>query len=175
MFVPKWLPGLVCAVFALFAVLVAWTSLLTVDRNPLPFPDRGSRIFTAPSPEAKAAIVALLDRHGIKERFEANSSGIQRTIMWDGTIINYAPPEVLQKLGNASASIGIVADDPVASAQDAVALLRSRGFAAEVVLDAEPGIPIAFVVTDATSGTAFSFRKHMIDMPRDQLVSTDGQ
>lgn len=172
MFVPKWLIVLMCVGFA---ALVAWTCLLASGRNPLPFPDRGSRIFTTPSPEAKDAIVALLARHGIDERFEANSTGILRSIMWDGTIINHAPPEVLQKLGNASASIGLVADDPEASANDAAAFLRSRGFEANVVLDAEPAIPIAFVVTNATSGTVLNFRKHMIDMPRSQLVSKNGE
>ena len=49
--------------------------------------------------------------------------------------------------------------------------LRFRGFEANVILDAEPAIPIAFVVTNATSGTVLNFRKHMIDMPRSQLVS----
>lgn len=168
MFVPKWLVVLVCVVVA---ILVTWTCLLASGRNPLPFPDPGSRIFSTPSPEAKDAMVALLARHGIKERFEANSTGILRSIMWDGTIINYAPPEILQKLGNASSSIGLVADDPEASANDAAQFLRSRGFQATVVLDAEPAIPIAFVVTNATSGTVLNFRKHLIDMPRDQLVS----
>ena len=172
MFVPKWLIVLACVVIA---VIATWTYLLASGRNPLPFPDRGSRIFSTPSPEAKDAIVALLARHGINERFEANSTGILRSIMWDGTIINYAPPEVLQKLGHASASIGLVADDPEASANDAARFLRSRGFEANVVLDAEPAIPIAFVVTDATSGTVLNFRKHMIDMPRSELVSKSGR
>lgn len=168
MFVPKWLVALVCVGVAL---LSTWTYLLASGRNPLPFPDPGSRIFTTPLPEAKDAMVALLARHGIKERFEANSSGILRSIMWDSTIINYAPPEVLQKLGHASASIGLVSDDPVASAKEAAEFLRSRGFEANVVLDAEPALPIAFVVTNATSGTVLNFRKHVINMPRDQLVS----
>lgn len=168
MFVPKWLVVLVGVVVA---CLASWTYLLASDRNPLPFPDPGSRIFSTPSPEAKEAMVALLARHGVKERFEANSSGILRSIMWDGTIINYSPPEVLQKLGHASASIGLVSDDPAASAKDAAEFLRARGFEANVVLDAEPALPIAFVVTNATSGTVLNFRKHLIDMPRDQLIS----
>jgi hypothetical protein len=163
MFLPKWFVGLACVSFV---VLAAWTYLLASERNPLPFPDRGSRIFTTPSPEAKDAVVALLARHGVKERFQANSSGILRSIMWDGTIINQAPPDVLQKLGHASASIGLVSDDPVASANDAAEFLRSRGFEANVVLDAEPALPIAFVVTNATSGTVLNFRKHLIHMPR---------
>lgn len=169
MFVPKWLVVLACVSFV---VLAAWTFLLATGRNPLPFPDRGSRIFTTPSPEAKDAVVALLAHHGIKERFQANSSGILRSIMWDGTIINHAPSDVLQKLGHASASIGLVSDDPVASANDAAAFLRARGFEANVVLDAEPAIPIAFVVTNATSGTVLNFRKHLVHMPRPEPVGT---
>jgi hypothetical protein len=163
MFLPRWVVVVACASFL---VLAAWTYLLASGRNPLPFPDRGSRIFTTPSPEAKDAIVALLARHGVKERFQANSSGILRSIMWDGTIINHAPPDVLEKLGQASASIGLVSDDPVASARDAAEFLRARGFEAHVVLDAEPALPIAFVVTNATSGTVLNFRKHLIHMPR---------
>jgi hypothetical protein len=172
MFLPMWFVVLACL---LIVVLAAWTYLLATGRNPLPFPDRGSRIFTTPSPEAKDAVVALLARHGIKERFQANSSGILRSIMWDGTIINQAPPEVLQKLGHASASIGLVADDPAASANDAAEFLRARGFEAHVVLDAEPALPIAFVVTNATSGTVLNFRKHLIHMPRPQPVMTNSR
>lgn len=167
MFLPTWIVLLTCLVFVVLAV---WTYLLATGRNPLPFPDRGSRIFTTPSPEAKDAVVALLARHGVKERFQANSSGILRSIMWDGTIINQAPPEVLQKLGHASANIGLVADDPVASANDAAEFFLARGFEAKVVLDAEPELPIAFVVTNAMSGTVLNFRKHLIHMPRPQPV-----
>lgn len=169
MFLPRWFVVLACVSFLALAV---WAYLLASGRNPLPFPDRGSRIFTTPSPEAKDAIVALLARHGVKERFQANSSGILRSIMWDGTIINHAPPDVLEKLGHASASIGLVSDNPLASANDAAEFLRARGFEANVVLDAEPALPIAFVVTNATSGTVLNFRKHLIHMPRPQPVIT---
>lgn len=169
MYLPKWLVVLACLSIA---ALVAWTCLLVSERNPLPFPDRGSRIFTTPSPEAKDAVVALLSRYGVKERFRADSSGIRRSIMWDGTIINQAPPDVLQKLGHASASIGLVVDDPIASANDAAEFLRARGFEAKVVLDVEPELPIAFVVTNATSSTVLNFRKHLIHFPKPTPVET---
>lgn len=163
MFIPRWLLALVL----LFILgLVSWTWLLAAGRNPLPFPDHGSRIFAAPTPEAKATIVALLAQHGLKERFRFDSSGILRSILWDGTIINCSPPAVLAKLDSAGACIGLVADDPVASAQQAAAFLRSKGFEARVVLDAEPGLPLAFVVTNALSGTVLNFRKHVIHLPR---------
>lgn len=161
--VPFWVIGLFGA---LFVAMAAWLALLLADRNPLPFPDPGSRIFSAASPEAKDVVVELLAQHGVHERFQADSSGIRRSIMWDGTIINASPPEVSQKLGSPSASIGLVARDPEASANQAAEFLRSRGYTARVVLDAEPELPIAFVVTDAMVGTVFNFRKHISQMPR---------
>lgn len=163
MFIPIWA---VVVAGLLFAGLAIWTYLLARGRNPLPFPDRGSRIFSASSPEAKDAVVALLSQHGISERFQFNSSGIDRSIMWDGTIINQPDPAVLKKLGGSVASIGLVTNDPVESANRAADFLRSSGFEAEVVLDAEPQLPIAFVVTNAMLGTVLNFRKHIIHLPR---------
>lgn len=163
MFVPKW------ALFTaglLIAVLIGWTALLVVDRNPLPFPDRGSRIFSAASEDAKNSIVELLAMHGVTERFQANSEGVKRSIMWDGTIINLPSADVVQKLGSPTSSIGLVVDDPVTSANAAADFLRSKGFRADVILDVEPELPIAFVSTDAMKGTVLNFRKHMIHLPR---------
>ena len=171
MFVSVWLLALA---FLVSAGVFLWSYLLAVGKNPLPFPDRGSRIFAAPSPEAKDAFVALLGRFGLKERFQFNSSGILRSIMWDGTIINWSPHDVVQKLGSATASIGLVTDMPEASANAAADFLRSRGFEARVVLDAEPGLPIAFVVTNAMSGTVLNFRRHAIHLPRPQPVRNVG-
>lgn len=56
---------------------------------------------------------------------------------------------MFERFGRTTASIGLVADDPVASAESAAAFLQSRGFEACVVLDAEPELPIALVVTSA--------------------------
>lgn len=130
--------------------------------QPAAFPDPGSRIFSAASAEAKAkakakdAIVALLAMHGVNERFRFDTSGVLRSIMRDGTIVNHSSAEVVRKLGDATSSIGLVAKDPEASAMNAAEFLRSRGFQASVVLDAEPGLPIAFVVSDAMAGTVMT-------------------
>lgn len=163
MFVPLWL-GVPALVIVL--LVITWLALILAGRNPLPFPDRGSRIFSAASPTAKAAVLELLAQHGVHERFQANSPGVLRSIMWDGTIINFPDPAVAQRLGSATASIGLVADDPAAAAHAAAALLMARGFSAEVLLDVEPGLPIAFVVSNVFSGTVLNFRKHMTQMPR---------
>ena len=106
--------------------------------------------------------------HGVNERFRFDTGGVLRSIMWDGTIINHSSAEVVQKLGAATSSIGLVAKDPEASAKDAAEFLRSRGFQAQVVLDVEPGLPIAFVTSDAMAGTVVNFRKHVIHLPRPQ-------
>lgn len=55
----------------------------------------------------------------------------------------------------------LVSSDPAA-----VAFLRSRGFEARVEADAEPELPIAFVVTNALSCTVLNFRKHVVHLPR---------
>lgn len=167
MFIPVWL---LVVSLCLMAGFVAWALLAANARNPLPFPDNGSRIFAAATPEGKAAVVALLARHGLRQRFRFDSSGIERAILWDGTIINHSPDDVLDTLGQPSASIGLVAHDPVASAHAAVAFLQSQGFEARVVLNAEPNLPIAFVVTNALRGTVINFRRHVTRLPRPQAV-----
>jgi len=163
MFIP--LVVLAC-IGVVFGVLLLWLVLILAGRNPLPFPDRGSRIFTAASPEAKAAIVDLLALHGVRERFQANTGGVLRSIMWDGTIINCPDARVLKRLGAPAASVGLVAADPPEAAAAAAAFLKARGYTADVVLDAEPELPIAFVVTNAFAGTVLNFRKHLVHMPR---------
>lgn len=162
MHVPKWAIALNLIAMLLLAT---WATALAVGKNPLPWPDPGSRIFAASSPEAQAAIVELISRHGVEERFEVNSSGILRSIMWDGTIVNYSPAAFRQKVGNASSAIGLVSDEPLISARHAAEFLRSKGFNADVIESAEPGMPVHFVVTDAMLGTALNFRPPVTQMP----------
>ncbi len=133
MHVPKWTIALN---FVIVALVAGWAGALTLDRNPLPWPDPGSRIFAASSPEAKVAVVELLAQHGVEERFEVNSSGILRSIMWNGTIVNHSPPVFTQKVGNSSSAIGLFSGDPETSARAAAQFLRSRGFQAEVIANA---------------------------------------
>ena len=78
MYIPKWGLALIAVDFLAVA---SWAGLMAAGRNPLPYPDAGSRIFAAASPKAKQAIVDLLAQHGIEERFQVDSSGIRRSIM----------------------------------------------------------------------------------------------
>jgi len=163
MFIPIWI---LVSIGLLAVILIVWTILLATRRNPLPFPDFGSRIFSAASGKGKDAVVELLALYGLKERFQADTGGVRRSIMWDGTIINLPSDQVAQKLNSPAASIGLVVKDPEASARNAADFLHAKGFKAEVVLDAEPELPIAFVITDAMVGTVLNFRKHVVHLPR---------
>lgn len=165
MFIPLWL---VVVFGLLFLSLAALLAAIVRGRNPLPFPDNGSRIFATPGSEAKRAIVDLMAKHGVGERFKVDTADAERSILWDGTIINTSSPEMLTKLKSAPAAIGLVAIDPEKDAQDAVNFLSSRGFQAEILPNVEPGLPIVFVLTDALSGAALNFRPHITRMPRPQ-------
>jgi hypothetical protein len=162
MYIPKWVLAIV---LVLVLAMGAWSALVLAGRNPLPFPDPGSRIYSASSPEAKAVIVGILARHGVHERFQVNSDGVLRSIMMDGTIINHPTPDVMARVGGAPACIGLVTSDPEASARAAADQLRAAGFEADLALDVEPGLPIAFVLTDALNGSCLNFRRHIIHMP----------
>lgn len=163
MFIPIWILALAAAVALGWVV---WSLQAAAGRNPLPFPDRGSRIFAAASAEGKDAVVALLARHRVEERFRMDTPGVLRSILWDGTIINVSTPEVIAQLEGASAAIGLVSARPERSAEEAAAFLRERGFNARVVVGVEPGVPVAFVLTDALAGSAINFRRHVLRMPR---------
>ncbi len=163
-FIPIW-------ALVVLAALVAWLFLAASGRNLLPFPDNGSRIFTATSHAAQDAVVALLAQHGLRQRFRGDTPGVRRAILWDTTIINCPEPWVLDKLGGVSGSIGVVVRDPAQAARAAAEFLTQKGFSARVVLDAEPEIPIAFVVTDAMRGVALNFRQHAVRFPMPQPLN----
>ena len=108
----------------------------------------------------------LHGRFNLRERFRFDTDGVLRSILFDGTIINWSAPDVTRRLRHTTSAIGLVADDPVARVYDAAACLRSHGFSADLVRDAEPGLPVVFLLTDAMPGTVLNFRRHVIHMPR---------
>jgi len=167
-FIPLWV---LMAFGSVLFLLLMWALFAVNGRNLLPFPDPGSRIFAARSGEAQEALITLLERHGLRQRYWGITSGVRRAIFWDWTIISVPTPEVLAKEGGAACSIGLVVNDPPRRAEEAAQFLRSRGFSADVVLDAEPEIPIVFVITDAFVGTSLSFRRHAVRFPHPQPLS----
>ena len=145
-------------------LLGLWTLALAYDRNPLPFPDRDYQVFSASSVEALVAMEDVMQSLGQRPRFRADSLNVQRTIFASGTIINQPDPGMLELLGSHGAALGFVVDDPDATARQVAMQLKRRGFQAASIHGAEPGLPIAFVRTDALSGSVLVFRKHMLRM-----------
>jgi len=164
---PVRVPLLGAILIPLLLVLVGlWALAVAFDRNPLPFPDRHYHVHSAASPTALAILEELMREHGNPPRFRADSPEVQRTLFANGTIINLPDRGMLQRLGNPGAALGLVVDDPDASARAIAARLQALGFASESIHDAEPGLPIAFVRTDALLGSIIVLRKHALRMGR---------
>ena len=158
-------PLFVAILFPLATLLLGlWTLAIAYDRNPLPFPDRDYQVFSTSSAEALVAMEDVMASLGQRPRFRVDSPNVQRTILASGTIINHPEPGMLEALGQPDAALGFVVDDPDATARQIAKQLQARGFQATSIHDAEPGFPIAFVRTDALSGSVLVFRKHVLKM-----------
>lgn len=158
-------PVFVAILVPLLTLLIAlWALALAHDRNPLPFPDRDYQVFSASSAEALVAMEEVMQSLGQRPRFRADSPNVQRTIFASGTIINQPDPRMSEMLGSPGAALGFVVDDPDATSRQVARQLQGRGFKSESIHDAEPGLPIAFVRTDALSGSVLVFRKHVLRM-----------
>lgn len=159
-------PLLLAILVPLLTVLLGLYALaLAYDRNPLPFPDRDYHVFSASSAEALVAMEDVMQSLGQRPRFRVDSPNVQRTIFASGTIINQTTdPRMLAQLGSPGAALGFVVEDPDATARQVAQQLQARGFQATSVHGAEPGLPIAFVRTNALSGSALVFRKHVLHM-----------
>ena len=148
------------AVFLLITFLVA----LIRDRNPLPFPDRDYHGFSASSTPALAALERLMQKFGHSARCRIDSDQVDRTVFSNGTIINHPHPQISATLGYPGGALGFVVGDPDRAARESAQLLQDDGFQADVILGAEPGLPIAFVRTNALISGALVFRKHVLKM-----------
>lgn len=144
--------------------LVAWTAALANNRNPLPFPDHHYHVFSASSEKALQALEDVMVSYGNRPRFRIDSQNVDRTVFANGTIINNPHPGMTARLSNPAGALGFVVSEPDTAAQKTAEQLRRSGFEAEVVLNAEPGTPIAFVTTNALRGAAIVFRKHVLKM-----------
>ncbi len=145
-------------------LLLAFLVALITDRNPLPFPDRDYHVFSASSRPALAALERLMQTFGHTPRFRIDSDEVDRTVFSNGTIINHPLPKISATLGNPAGALGFVVDDPDRAARESARLLQDAGFQADVILDAEPGLPIAFVRTNALINGALVYRKHVLKM-----------
>jgi hypothetical protein len=119
------------------------------------------------------ALERLMVLFGHRPRFRIDSDNVERTVFSNGTILNRPHPQMAARLGEPAGALGFVVPDPERAAREAAQLLNASGFQAEVLLDAEPGLPIAFVKTDALLSGALVFRKHVLKMGQKPPVWTE--
>jgi hypothetical protein len=141
--------------------------------GPLPFCDRGFRIFACPTAKARDAIVEVLAGFGLKPRFRIDSSKVKRAALNDNaTVINWTEPALWEQMGRPAAGIAVVSRNPERSAKAAIETLKSRGFASQYLGELDESVPqgaMVFVRTEALAGSVLVFRKHLLKMgPRPQ-------
>ena len=158
---------------AIWIVTLIWAitvTLLFFYRNPLPFPDRGHRVFGVPDEEARRVVVELLKRVSpLKPRWTFDSSEVHQTLMWDGlTSIHYLDPAVQKSRNISGTGLSVPSKDPAKSAAEAVSFLKNAGYDASVVeginLDLPPNhlVPIQ---SSAFNGWNLVFRRPLYKMP----------
>ena len=158
-------PNIVIVTVGLGVVLlIAFLVVLITDRNPLPFPDRDYHVFSASSGPALVALERLMQTYGHRPLFRIDSDEVDRTMFSNGTIINHPHAQISAALGSPGGALGFVVRDPDRAARESAQLLEAAGLQAEVILNAEPGLPIAFVKTNALSSGALVFRRHILKM-----------
>ncbi len=132
-------------IWAALATIWATITTILIFRNPLPFPDRGHRIFGVADERARAAVVKVIENlSGKRAQFTFDSGNIHQTVLADGyTTIHYIdnnPTDV------PPSGISIPVKDPLASAQRAIEMLKADGYTASLVENVETGLPPNYLV-----------------------------
>ena len=155
----------------LFLAVLAWAvvvSLFHYVGDPLPFVDRGNRIFATQDKKAMYAVVSLFEMLGIKPTYRHDSAEVKRAILADGTIINTNSPSFHKKIGNAAAGPSIVTSAPMEKAHAAKRHLETFGFKAEVIEHEDSPNPgdVVFLTSDAfmNGQWVIVFRKHKLQL-----------
>ncbi len=158
-------------VFLIWAILTTvWAVVATIliFRNPLPFPDRGHRIFGVANEQTRADVVRVIETlSGKRSQFTFDSGDIHQTILADGhTSIHYidnCPLDV------PSSGISIPVEDPLASAQKAIEMLKAQGYTASLIENVKMDLPPNYLVpvrSNAFENWALVFRRPLLKMPR---------
>lgn len=150
--------------------VVGALAMLFIAKGPIPFFDKGFRIYATKDEAARDAVVEMLSQFGLKPRYriDSDSGGVYRALMSDNTtIINYMKPDQWNAMGSPSAGLAITVRNPNHAAQAAVEMLRKSGYEAEVQGEFDSDVPAGAMVsvqTNAFVGTVLIFRRHFFKM-----------
>lgn len=149
------------------AVLLGMGAMLFLLRGPVPFFDKGFRIYTARDEHALRTMVEVL-RPYLKPRYRIDGPDISRVLMSDNmTVINYQDTKLRERMGNAAAGLAVVDRHPQRAAERAVTALREGGYEAEILGELLRDVPrgsMVVVSTNALTDTVLLFRKHFFRM-----------
>lgn len=133
---------------AIYALVVT-IALVVVCRlhfwsNPLPWPDRGHRVFGVKNEEARHLLVHILAAYALKENFTFDMGPSHQTIMMDGTTVIHhfderARGEEPYRLTGTALSIR--ASNPREAALEIQKKINGAGFKTVLVEDMIPGLP----------------------------------
>lgn len=129
---------------------------------------RGGAIFTVPDQRAWLTVAHVFDSLGDPPRHSTENPDVQRAFMQNGDIINLPSPELLERLGHdIVASRYFVVDDPESEGRRIVAYLKSQGYEASLIMNAERNLNVGamgFVTSNAFPHLAIVLRKWGPDM-----------
>ena len=154
----------------LWAIVATWM----VIKNPLPFPDRGHRLFGVPSRNAQKIVLEIMRESGLPLRFRFRTGPTDQALLWDNTTAIHLLDQSLDLTGN---GISIAVRDPESAALAAIERLETEGFTARRVEGAGdaklPPNHLVVLTSDAFRGWVLVFRRHQLRMPKPTFLSDD--
>jgi hypothetical protein len=158
--ISTWLFGLICG-----ALVLACIFCFLLWHNLLPFPDRGSFIFTSPSLLSRKCLIELLNRYGIKPRFRADEPGkVWRAIYPSGLILNVVDNQMLREMGNPAGGFAIPCNNPSLEAQNALVFCKSMNDTTAKIHGPLEGGKVYLVSTSFLLSGVLVFRKPLHKM-----------
>jgi len=160
-------------ILLLLTTLWAVVATIMVVKNPLPFPDRGHRLFAVRDERARTLTLSILAQIGLLPRFRFRTGPSDQTLLWDNTtVIHLLDPES----GVSGNGISLVVKDPEQSAKQAISILTSAGYTATRLPGIDGDLPpnhLVIVSSDAFSGWGLAFRRHQLRMPKPTFVEVE--
>jgi len=157
----------------MIAWAVAATALLL--RNPLPFPDKGHRLFAVPNAAAQIVVLQLLSHAGVSLKYQFRTGPTVQSLLWDNTVVHLVDQDIAGRTGLTGSGISLPVPDPQRAAEEAIHALKSAGFDAECVGGFDDFLPpnhLTVVRSTAFVDWALVFRRHLLKMPKPQFINS---
>lgn len=161
---------------ALWLITLVWavTATAMFFRNPLPIPDRGHRLFGVPDERAHQALLDIVARAGIPLRFRFRTGPTLQSLLWDNeTVIHLVDSAIASQVRLNGNGISLPVADPARAASEAIRILQTAGYSAELVTGFDDYLPdnhLVIVKSTACLDWVLVFRRHVLRMPKPQFL-----